>query len=236
MNKEINQILDLLEYVASKKRSISLVSTFKGVSISSDVIINEISNRRKTVTMLASPGHEIPFFPSTMVIIRCVLFPKPVRANVAAVDFNHRKIKLNNFAFAKGSMGKRSQTRVQPEGTLKARLTRVDNVQHSGEVADISLEGIAVFLDQKGMPLERMIKSGDRLDVNFYLPLVKETDSEHISMPARVVYVNPLDEPTQYRVGMQTYPSNENLTILRKYLFDRQTEVFSSINIESGGN
>jgi hypothetical protein len=167
--------------------------------------------------------------------MRCVLFPKPVRANVAAVDFNNRKITLNNFSYAKGSMGRRSQTRVQPEETFKARITRVDNVQHSGEVADISLEGIALIIDQKSMPAERMMKSGDKVDINYYLPLAEKPDREHISMPAKVIYVNTLEDPTQYRVGMKTFPSNENLTTLRKYLFDRQTEVFNSLNLETQG-
>jgi hypothetical protein len=55
---------------------------------------------------------------------------------------------------------------------------------------------------------------------------------EQISLSAGVVYVNPVDADQHLRVGFRLHPAERETRALRKYIFDRQTEVYNALHTE----
>ena len=110
---EIDEILDYLEYISQKKRSVSLVNTYLGVSISLDVSIREIVRRRKEVVFMAPSGQSISLLPATIVLIHSDLFPNPIQARVASVDVHHRTATLRNLSYYLSAQESRKEARVQ---------------------------------------------------------------------------------------------------------------------------
>jgi len=232
---KINEILGYLDYIKSNNRTISLLSSFKGVTISLDAVVIEIDRRRKTIRIQAHQRQKIPIFPSTQIIMRSVLFPKPVQANVAEVDFQNRTITADNITFASGTIGRRSQARVQSDHTIKARITKKEGIEYTADIADLSLEGISLNIENQKIPPGGELEAGEQLNLFFNLPAHEGSSRTELSLSAKVVYVNSLDSGQTFRVGFQTFPSEDDLNLLRRYIFDRQTAIFNQLSQEWPG-
>ena len=77
---EIDEILDYLEYIRQQDRTVSLVSTYKGVSNSLEVNVQKIFRRRLEVAVTTQIGRNISLLPATQILIHSDLFPKPIKA------------------------------------------------------------------------------------------------------------------------------------------------------------
>ena len=56
-----------------------------------------------------------------------------------------------------------------------------------------------------------------------------QIDPVNISMPAKVTYINAIDPLEEYRLGFMTYPKPDQKEVIRRFVFDCQTEMFDEI-------
>ena len=230
---EIDEILDYFEYINQQKRSVSLVSSYHGVSISLEVIIQQIIRRRREVSVTAHYGHNMSLFPATQILIHSDLFPKPVQAKVASVDVHHRSAVLRNFSYQQTDQESRKGTRVQPKGELSASVAIDDQSKYTGRISDISIEGISLILKYKEIDLTQVFRQNTSVSVFLSLPISNQLDPEDISIAARVSNIHAINPEGEFRVGFMTSPLERQKAVLRRYIFDRQTEMFSNVGQDS---
>jgi len=226
---EIDEILDYLEYISQQKRSVSLVNTYHGVSISLEVDVQQVVRRRGDVGISVRSGQNISLLPATKVLIHSDLFPKPIQARIASVDVHHRAAVLRNFSYFQSVQEGRKETRVQPKRALSASVTLAGQSGWTGVVSDISIEGISVILMSKDIDLPQIFLPSTGVRVSFSLAVSDQVDVVELSLPAKVSYVQAINSMGEFRVGFMTYPLEHQKSALRRYIFDRQTEMFSDV-------
>jgi hypothetical protein len=226
---EIDEILDYLEYISQQKRSVSLVNTYHGVSVSVEVNIQEILRRRRDVVVVTQFGQNLSLLPATQILVHSDLFPRPIQARVASVDIHHRTAVLRNFSYFSSAQEGRKETRVQPKSELSATITIGEKDERTGVISDISGEGISLILKSKSIDLVQIFLPDTSVRIVFNLPVSNQMDPVNVSLPAKVSYINAIDPAGDFRIGFMTYPQEHQKAILRRYIFDRQTEIFSDV-------
>jgi hypothetical protein len=227
---EINEILGLLEYIHQKKRPLSLVQTYQGVSSSFEVGIDQILRKRGDVVVAAQYGHKISLLPATQIQIHSDLFPKPIQARVGSVDLQHRKAVLQVLSYLQAKEDNRKELRIQPKHELKATVTIGGQNERTGIVNDISVEGISLILMTTNLDLSQVFLPNTSVRVILNLQIPNQSRSETISMPAKVTYINTIKPMEEFRVGFSTYPKEHHKDLLRRFIFDHQTEMFSELS------
>lgn len=235
MSVEIDEIFDNLEYVASNRGVIRVDGNFMGVSIRLDAFVTNIDREGKALQLQAQGVNVIPFSPDDRIMLRCVLFPKPLQGSVVVVDSQKVMLTVDQLSYVSGTMGKRLHARVQPKTSLQATLIWDEGVQIEASVADISAEGMGLILMGASTSPQRMVKQYDQIQVQFRIGGSGAVPRGQVVVPARVVYVKPLDEGQRNRIGLQLYPDKEASKAIRRYIFDRQTEIYNALSKKDWG-
>ena len=233
---EIDEILNYLEYISQQKRGVSLVSTYHGISISLNVEIYQVARRLGEVTVTTRQGQNISLLPATKILIHSDLFPKPIEAKVASVDVHHRTAVLRNLVYPKSIREGRKESRVQPKDNIDVRVSYRNQNEFFAGVGDLSIEGISLLVNEKILGEDNILVPKDSVRLSFRLPLSGQFDSDEISFPATVTYVNPVGQEANFRVGFMTFPDDAEKSILRRYIFDMQTQMFNEIQNPSNRN
>jgi hypothetical protein len=233
MDTEIDQIFDLLEYIASANGVIKLMSTRRGVALSLEALITNLDRGAKAVELLARERKDIPFSPSDQIILTSVLFPKPVRATIEEIWSQTQAIKVVNPSYGSTSIGNRTKERVEPESPLTLQLTKKDGSRHTAEIADISVEGISISFPKNSNPPGETFELGESVNLQFSLPPREQTPQKKLSISAKVIYINPLDAKGHYRAGLRISPNEDETANLRKYIFYRQTAIYHLLQDEA---
>jgi hypothetical protein len=229
----IDDIYKYLEYINRQNRFVSLVNTYHGVSISLEVDILKVSKRSGDVTVATRHGQNISLLPATKVLIHSDLFPKPIQAKVASVDVHHRQAVLRNLVYPKTSDESRKETRVHPKEIQMARVLLQGQPERVGRILDISVEGISIALSDLTGDLEQLFIPKTSVRLFFDLPRSDRQDRASLSYRAIVSYLNAIENLGEFRLGFMTFPSADDKSILRRYIFDRQTELFNEISQEA---
>jgi hypothetical protein len=228
-----DEIFEYLEYINRQNRFVSLVNTYYGVSTSLEVNIVKVSKRSGDIIVGTRHGHNISLLPGTQILIHSDLFPQPVQAKVASIDVHRRQAVLRQLVYPKDSEDSRKETRVQPKEIRMARVLLQGQPERVGRIVDISVEGISVVLTDLNADLEKIFSPKTSVRLSWDLPISGQRDWVPLSYRATVTYLNPGENIGEFRVGFMTYPSAEDKVFLRRYIFDRQTEIFNEIGQET---
>ena len=228
MSAERIDILDCLNYIASQGRKINLVTNFRGVPINLSAQIVRVAVSGE-VQVFVHHRQIISLQMDNQVFIQSDLFPRTVIASVSALDLHHHMIWLDGLAYVRGSMGQRKNTRVQPEIPIHAEMNTENGFSITGKVIDISLDGLSVRFDLSGLPSADTLSPQSLVQVTLGLPVTQGTDILDIQMPAKVAYLNPGSDGVCCRLGLLTEPEEADQPIIRRYIFDRQTEILEEI-------
>ena len=104
-----------------------------------------------------------------------------------------------------------------------------------GEMIDISLDGLSIRMAKDQFPqddlymLESPVEIHIGLPVYFpgNLPISSQNAIYDISVQARIAYTK--ESQQTYRMGLLTFFKESDLSVLRRYIFDRQTEILNEI-------
>jgi hypothetical protein len=229
MNNDLDEILAFLEYIRSQNRLVSIVNTYKGVSYSLSVNLLRVSPQEGTITISTLQRQYMSLLPNIQVNIHCDLFPFIVRARVAAVDNAHRSAVLHAFSYERSIDENRSHMRFEPRQTINVRVHIEKGAQLEGIVHDISIEGISILLKDLNATDQESLQAGISTRLLLAIPLNPNDTPHMFNIPGKVMYANPI-EGEQTRLGLQIYPVMAEQALLRRYIFDRQTEIFQTIN------
>lgn len=235
MNNDLEEILAYLEYIRSQNRLVSIVNSYKGVSYSLSVNLLKILPKEGTITISTLHRQYISLLPNIQVNIHCDLFPFVVRAQVASVDTVHRSAVLHNLSYERSIDENRSHMRFEPRQTLNIRVHIEDGSQFEGIVHDLSIEGVSVLLKDLSPADREALQAEIYTRLLFAVPLNTNDPPHTFSLPGQVMYVNSI-EGGQTRLGLQIYPVMADQALLRRYIFDRQTEIFQIINPQARGD
>jgi hypothetical protein len=170
--------------------------------------------------------------PATQIQIHSDLFPKPIQAKVISVDVHQRTAVLSQFTFLKRDPEARKETRVQPKRRLNARIIVGGPENKSGRINDISVEGISLIFPASEADFVQICLSGTSVRIEYHLPVASQKEDVNISIPAKVTYKN-VTSMEEGIIGFQTFPKEPERDVLRRFIFDCQTEIFNEIDLDS---
>jgi hypothetical protein len=231
MNNEIDEILAYLDYINSQNRLVSVVSSFKGVSYSLIVNIISLDPKEKSITISTQHRQNMSLLPNTTIDVHSDLFPFPVYANVASVDNQRKSAVLTDFQYKRGLNENRTQVRVQPKNAIPIKLNCENGMQYSAYILDISINGIAVIFKDEPDDAESAFQTEKSVRLNFALNVADSPAPHTFAIPAKVVYTTTIDGG-RYRIGMEILPTLNDQSLLRRFIFDRQTELYQEVTAE----
>jgi hypothetical protein len=233
MADELDEIMAYLEYIRSQNRPVSIVNTFKGVSYSLIVNIDAISKKEKTISVSSQHRKNISLLPNTNVAIHSDLFPHTVLADVVTIDVQWINAILKPLEYRRGLDDNRSHVRVQTREDIPITIECKNDIRLSANIHDISTDGVSIVFNEITKDIEEISQVGRQSRLHFEIQLSNATSPHVFNFAANTVYVTVLNENDR-RVGFQIFPSQKDLSALRRYIFDRQTELFQEISSQPG--
>jgi hypothetical protein len=228
MNNETDEILAYLEYIRSQNRLVSVVSSYKGVSYSLIVNILSLSPKEKSITISTQHRQNMSLLKNTTIDVHSDLFPFPVYANVSDVNTQRKTAVLNNFEYKRGLSEHRSHVRVQPGKAIPIILNCENGVQYKAYIWDISLNGVAVIFKEEPGDAEGAFQSDKSVRLSFNIQVADAASPHSFTIPAKIIYAA-LIEGGRYRIGMEIFPTLNDQSLLRRFIFDRQTELYQEV-------
>lgn len=225
MSNIVEEILAYFDYIRANRRSINIASEYQGVSYSIDVLIANVHRKGGGIVVGNRERKNISVFPNTDVIIRNDLFPNPIQARVNAVDNKRRLAYLKDFHYLRNPTENRTHVRVTPRQEIVVTINKDGLWRLTGKVIDLSIDGLSLMIDDSVITQEKLLSSNDSVRLSFHIPDEKKTSQYTFNFPAKIVYSNPKNKDNLYRVGLQIFPTTEETSMLRQYVFDRQTEI-----------
>jgi hypothetical protein len=229
MNNESDEILAYFEYIRSQNRLVSVISSFKGVSYSMIVNIVKLTPKEKSITVSTHHRQNMSLLPNTTTDVHSDLFPYPVLANVAAVDTARKSAVLHQFEYKRGLDENRSHVRVQPGTAIPITLNCENNVQYAAQIWDMSINGIAVIFYEEPGDVEDAFQEDKSVRLSFGIQLSGSPSPHNFTIPSKIVYATLIDGG-KYRIGMEIFPTMNDQSLLRRYIFDRQTELYQEVS------
>ena len=233
MSDVSQKILNDFAYIASKRRMVNLITNFRGIPINLTVSVIRCSSAKRKVRLYALHRQIVSLKNTGKIFVQSDLFPHMVIADIDHIDLHTKIIILGNLCYACGSMGQRKNVRVQPENPLHAEIETDHGYKLSGEIIDLSLDGLSVGVQHDALPDDDLLAPQTSVEINVALPVGDQGSLRDIAIPAKIVYTKQGQQTC--RVGLMTCLDEIDREILRRYIFDRQTEILEEIQRMNNG-
>jgi hypothetical protein len=220
-------ILENLTYIASQNRTVTLITNFRGVPIPLSALVIRSSPTDGRVRLCIHHRQIVALKTADQALMQSDLFAATVMAHIDEVDFHSQIVTLSNLRYVTGSMGKRKNVRVQPESPIHAEIITSHGFNLRGEIIDISLDGLSVRLSKNDLPGEEMLAPQAFVEIKLGLPGSQPATIHDLSIQAQIAYIK--TEASFERIGLLAFPDEGDIQIIRRYIFDRQTEILTEI-------
>lgn len=227
MDEQKDKIIELIEYIASKKRKLKLIINFRGIPIDIDAGIIRCASNTGNVRLGVHRWQIAPLKTTHTIFIESDLFPNLLVAEIEQLDLAKGIVTLQNLRYVIGSMGNRKNMRVQPENPILTELILGYGYRLKANVADISLNGLAINMAKEDFPQEDLFMLQIPVEIRLGLPVPSVKAIHDINVQGRIAYIN--ESQQSYRLGLLTFLKEPDLGIVRRYIFDRQTEILNEI-------
>ncbi len=197
-----DEILKIFHQLARDGKKVSLLNMYKGIPISSVAAIKRIGDA--SVTVRTEKNQLVCLYREKETYIHNNIFPHLIKASASLLDYEKLEANLSRFEYAPEGIGDRAQVRVQPKGQIKSLLQAAGlPTGIRGELADISNDGAAVFINEKHYT-NKTCKAGDAIEIHLRLPKPGRPE------PLRTTFSIP-----SMRVGTGEKPEQEVLEDLK---------------------
>ena len=231
MEEQKRQILNDLDYIASQNRTLNLFTNFRGIPI--HIVAGIIRCSHTTgVVRLRVPNHQISSLKvDDKILVQSDLFRSKLVGVINHIDSHTTIITLEGIRYVTGSMGNRENLRVQPENPIHLEIIMGHGFRVLGELIDISQGGLSIKLTKNNFPEDNLYILQIPVEIRFGLPVNLPVSGKctihDSSVQAIIAYAN--ESQQTYRLGLLTSLKEPDLRVLRRYIFDRQTEILSEI-------
>jgi hypothetical protein len=227
LDKQKEKIIDLIEYISSKKRKLKLITNFRGVPIQIDAGIIRCASNTGNVRLGVHRWQIAPLKTAQTIFIESDLFPNLLIAEIEQLDLDKGIVTLRGLRYVIGSMGDRKNIRVEPENRIHTELILGYGYRLKAEVADISLNGLSINLAKDDFPQDGLFMLQIPVEIRLGLPVPGESAIHDINVQGVIAYMN--ESQQSYRVGLLTFLKEPDLGFVRRYIFDRQTDILNEI-------
>jgi hypothetical protein len=227
LDEQRDKIIGLIEYIATQKRKLKLITNFRGVPIDIDAGIIRCSSNTGNVRLGVHRWQIAPLNTANTIFIESDLFPNLLAAEIEHLDLAKGIVTLQGLRYVIGSMGNRKNIRVQPENPILTELILGYGYRLQAAIADISLNGLSINLAKDEFPQENLFVLQIPVEIRLGLPVPEEKTIHDINVQGMIAYIN--ESQQSYRIGLLTFLKELDLGIVRRYIFDRQTEILNEI-------
>lgn len=142
---ENDRFMKFFKRIVKDKVGINLINVYKGVPIAYPATISKIG--QDMIKVKAEAFQIVCLHRDRETYIQSKYFPILIKAHVGKVDFAEADAELSGFEVVKGNIGNREQVRVVPADPVTGIIHgEGKDTTYLGELADISLEGMGIYL------------------------------------------------------------------------------------------
>ena len=221
------KILEDLTYIASQNRTVNLITNFRGIPINLSASVIRCSPITKRVRLCVHHRQIISLKASDQILVQSDIFPNMVNADIDQVGLHSKIIGLQNLRYVTGSMGNRKNMRVQSESPLHAEIITSHGYNLLGEIIDISLDGLSIYLQKESLPNDDLFAPQTPVEIRLGLPGADKNSIHDMTIQAKIAYTK--EGQQTYRIGLLTFLDEPDQQVMRRYIFDRQTEILNEI-------
>ncbi|MEI7988418.1 MAG: PilZ domain-containing protein [Chloroflexota bacterium] len=219
------EVLENLTEIQIAGQLVKLINVYKSVPISFDARIKSISF--DAVLLKVHKYQAFCMQQSKYTYIDSNMLPKVVKGYVVNLDVDKNLAVLTDLSYIEGRIGDRELIRVEPKGSVNVLL--INGIKSNGDLVNISLRGIGIFLDQ-GSFTPKAFGEEQRILLNFQMP----NSDQKINIIGVVKNVSLDKAMKRYRIGIQIYPDQNTELEISRYVAHRQAEILREIKMLLG--
>jgi hypothetical protein len=163
-----DDIMTLFLQMAVSQKHTNLLNVYKGVPLSFSAKIVEVGD--SYLRVLTDTYQMVSMYLEKKTLIQAELLPEIVQAEVIELNPQKRMAVLANFSYVERGIGNRTEVRIQPRDPLTSEIQdKQENISLQGELADISRDGLGVYLDRRQFS-SKLIYPEAQININLELP------------------------------------------------------------------
>lgn len=227
MFSPINNILEVFHQMKEENQAIVFLNLYKGVPISSEASIVKIEG--ENVTFYIDKLQEIAMkLDGKAFIVKNNYFNKHLKADIVDCNFQTNTVVLTNFIYLLNMPAlQREFIRVHPDIVAKVFLNQLGNIQTSGRLFDISLNGLGVVSSENNG-----IFVGAKILVAFELNSASVPMQGDRKIEVQAEVMNVIEYKDSYRYCMRIFPDQEMTGKIFQYITKREDEILEELNSE----
>jgi hypothetical protein len=209
----------LEKFTSKDGAKVTLTNYYKGLPIIYPATV--VGVERGNLDLDINPQQAVAIASDHYTLVRSKLFQYPIVAHVQYVNVRKHAVSLNKLCFVEVLAEKRAAVRLDLEPPVRATI-QTEELTVSGELVDISTQGIALEMDSF-VDLE----IGSEMSVKFLLPDPVLQKQALVKVPAKLVDIAGNGSP--YRYKFRITPEKHQEQLISRYSFQRQVEIIRSL-------
>ncbi|NCD11556.1 MAG: PilZ domain-containing protein [Epsilonproteobacteria bacterium] len=216
-----NTILEAFRTMQNKDEKIIFLNLYKGVPISSEASIVSIEDESVTFQVDALQAIAIKL-DNHAFLVKNDYFAKHMKADVLAYHFHNNTVTLNNFTYLLNMPAlQRESIRVHPDIIATVHLHQFNNLQTSGRLYDLSMNGLGVVSGENNG-----VFVGAKVMIDFELNGMSA--DRKIEVQGEVI--NIIEYNDSYRYCMRIFPDRSMSKKILNYITEREKEILEELN------
>ena len=153
------EIAGLFKQAAQAKQSLYLLNVYKGVPISYEASIVDVS--WATMKVQTQKYQVVCLYRERETYIQSRAWPHTIHARVVEVDLPNTQAVLTNFSYVKSRIGDRMRVRVQPVEALEGDIEAKDRQTFRCDLADLSQDGVAIYIASRNFSPQIYVRGAE---------------------------------------------------------------------------
>lgn len=222
-----NNIIDIFHRMKEKHHKVVFLNLYKGVPISSEADIVEIEG--ENVTFKIDRLQEIAMkLDAQAFIVKNEYFSKHLKADIVYSNFQANTIVLTNFIYLLNMPAlQREFIRVHPDIIAKVYLHQFGNLQTSGRLYDLSMNGLGVVSSENNG-----VFVGAKVLVEFELNSATIPTEGNKKIEVQGEVINIIEYKDSFRYCMRIFPDRVMSEKILRYITAREKEILEDLNNE----
>jgi len=220
-----NSIIEIFEKIKEEGQKIQFLNLYQGVPIICEAEV--VSIEGDSVSFHTERLQEIAMkLDGRAFVIKNDYFSKHLKADILYSNFMSNTVVLHNFIYLLNMPAlQREFVRVHPDIVAKVYLHQFGNIETSGRLYDLSMNGLGVLSANNNG-----IFVGARVLVAFDLNTSKEESVDSVEVEAEVM--NIIEAKEAYRYCMRIFPEKEMNDKIAAYIVQREKEIIQNLEDE----